>query len=82
VFSDLNGNGAVDAGDTIVRQSAALAVAVDAAAPQPNATFTAMGTNPTGAFTINVCHPGFYGIDVRVRRTGHTSTEKTAALCP
>lgn len=82
VFSDPNGNASVDAGDTIVRQSAALAGDVTATSTRSAATFGAMGTHTAGPFVINLCRTEQIGIDVRIRRAGHASAEKTNVVCP
>jgi prepilin-type N-terminal cleavage/methylation domain-containing protein len=82
VFSDPNGNGTVDAGDTIVRQSAALAGEVTANSALSAATFGAMGTHTAGPFVINLCRTDQIGINIRIRRSGHASSEKTNVVCP
>jgi type IV fimbrial biogenesis protein FimT len=81
VFADANGNGAVDAGDTIVRASTAFGGDVTATSTRSNAIFDGTGAHPSGPFAINLCRTGLTQANVRVRRVGHASVETTATVC-
>lgn len=81
VFADVNGNGAFDAGDTIVRQSPALQSGYIATSTRSFATFNALGGHPAGAFTIALCRTDLTQVNVRVRLAGQASADKTATVC-
>lgn len=81
VFADVNGNGAVDVADTIVRASAAFGGDVTATSARSNAIFDGAGAHPAGPFVINLCRSGLMQANVRVRRVGHASVETTTTVC-
>ncbi len=82
VFADVNGNGAFDAGDTVVRQSPALQAAMTATSTRSFATFDALGGHPAGGFMVSICRADMTQMNVRVRRAGQSSADKTTTVCP
>ena len=85
VFTDPNGNGTVDAGETIARVHGALPTGmtlVTAGFATPAIlTYSPSGSvNSNGAFTL--CKPSYFGRTIAVSTTGRTSTTQSVATCP
>lgn len=81
VFADLNANGAIDVNDEAIKFSAALVDGLTATSADGFLTFNATGA-VAAASLINVCHTGFKGRNIRVKRTGHPVVETMTVDCP
>ena len=85
VFTDPNGNGTVDAGETITRVHEVLPTGITLTSAG-FATATILTYAPSGSVSSNgafrICQPSQFGRDIDVSTTGHTSTKKTATVCP
>ena len=80
VFIDTNGNGSVDVGELVVKQSQALAAGLTATPGAGFVTFNSRGQ--TAALTIGICQSGYVGRNIDIKSTGHASVVTLAAACP
>ena len=82
-FTDLNGSGAVDTGETILKVHEALPVGMTLtttfATPAVLTYLPSGSVSATGKFTV--CRSGYLGRDIAISTTGRTATTKTTAVC-
>ena len=81
VFADVNSNGVIDAGDEPIKYAAPLNTGISAASAVNAVTFDATGAVGAAA-QVTLCHTGFIGRVLSIRRTGHPVLSPTAAVCP
>jgi type IV fimbrial biogenesis protein FimT len=79
-FIDANGDGVVDAGELIVKQSQPLATGLTAVPAVGSVTFNSRGQ--AAALTIGICQSGYVGRNIDIKSTGHASVVTPAATCP
>ncbi len=79
-FIDANGDGVVDAGELIVKQSDPIATGLTAVPAAGFVTFNSRGQ--TAALTIGICQSGYVGRNIDIKSTGHASVVTPAATCP
>lgn len=84
-FTDLNGDGTVDAGETILKVHEALPAGMTLVTAT-FATLAVLTYLPSGivssAGTFTLCKPSYSGRIVAISTTGRASTTPTAAVCP
>jgi type IV fimbrial biogenesis protein FimT len=80
IFIDTNGNGVVDAGELVVKQSQPIATGLTATPAAGSVTFNSRGQ--TAALTIVICESGYVGRNIDIKTTGHASVVTQAAACP
>ena len=79
-FIDANGNGIIDAGELVIRQSLPLATGLTATPAGGIVTFNSRGQ--TAALTIGICDSGYVGRNIDIKTTGHASVVTPAVTCP
>lgn len=84
-FTDLNGDGTVDAGETILKVHEALPAGMTLVTAT-FATLAVLTYLPSGivssAGTFTLCKPSYSGRIVAISTTGRASTTPTGAVCP
>ncbi len=80
IFIDPNANGAIDVGEVVVKQSAALAGGLTTTPAAGFVTFNSRGQ--ATAVTIGICESAYVGRNVAIKSTGHASVVTPAANCP
>jgi type IV fimbrial biogenesis protein FimT len=80
VFIDANGDGVVDVGELVVKQSQSIATGLTAAPALGFVTFNSRGQ--TTALTIGICQSGYVGRNIDIKSTGHASVVTPAVTCP
>jgi type IV fimbrial biogenesis protein FimT len=85
VFVDLNANGAVDSGETVLRQRIPEKGMSLSAASGSLTTATSVRALPTGEYTqdgvIRVCKSTYQGVDVALQRGGNIRAQATTSVC-
>jgi len=79
-FIDANGNGVVDAGELVVKQSPPLETGLTATPAAGFVTFNSRGQ--AAALTIGICDSGYVGRNIDIKSTGHASVVEPAVTCP
>jgi type IV fimbrial biogenesis protein FimT len=79
-FIDTNGDGVVDVGELVIKQSQPLATGLTATPAAGSVTFNSRGQ--TAALTIGICDSGYVGRNIDIKSTGHASVVTPAVTCP
>jgi type IV fimbrial biogenesis protein FimT len=80
VFADQNANGLLDGTDEPIKYSKALE-GLTATSADAFITFSPTGAIATASL-INICHTGFKGRNLRIKRTGNPMLETMTLDCP
>ncbi len=80
IFVDQNANGSIDAGEVVVKQSAALAGGLTATPAPGFVTFNSRGQ--AAPATIGICESAYVGRNIDIKSTGHASVVTPAVNCP
>jgi len=80
IFVDPNANGAIDGGEVVVKQSAALVGGLTTTPAAGFVTFNSRGQ--AAGVTIGICESTYVGRNIDIKSTGHASVVTPAANCP